>query len=195
MEENKKQASEASEEKTEAAPENTATPDEKEGKKEKEKEKEKKPSELDRLKAETESLKQQLADANDKYLRMLAEYDNFRRRSAKERQGVWADAVSDTVKALLPIADNLERAAASDGDAETVRRGLEMTLKALHEMLTKQGMEAFGEVGETFDPALHNAVMHIEDENLGENQVAEVFQRGYRIGDKIVRFAMVKVAN
>jgi molecular chaperone GrpE len=195
MEENKKQASEEPEKKTEAAPENTATPDEKEGKKEKEKEKEKKPSELDRLKAETESLKQQLADANDKYLRMLAEYDNFRRRSAKERQGVWADAVSDTVKALLPIADNLERAAASDGDAETVRRGLEMTLKALHEMLTKQGMEAFGEVGETFDPALHNAVMHIEDENLGENQVAEVFQRGYRIGDKIVRFAMVKVAN
>ncbi len=146
-------------------------------------------------KQEIESLKAQLADANDKYLRMLAEYDNFRRRSAKEREGVWANAVSDTIKELLPIADNLERAQAAEGDADTIRRGLEMTLGAMSDMLKKLGVEAFGAAGEDFDPAIHNAVMHVEDESLGENKIAEVFQRGYRIGDKVVRFAMVKVAN
>lgn len=146
-------------------------------------------------KQEIESLKAQLADANDKYLRMLAEYDNFRRRSAKEREGVWASAVSDTIKELLPIADNLERAQAAEGDADTIRRGLEMTMGAMNDMLKKLGVEAFGAAGEDFDPAIHNAVMHVEDESLGENKIAEVFQRGYRIGDKVVRFAMVKVAN
>ena len=141
-------------------------------------------------------LQDELKEAKDTYLRMLAEYDNFRRRTAKEKQSVWSDAVAETLKGILPIADNLERAASvADADAEKVQAGLQMTLTALTEFLTKQGITAFGEAGETFDPNLHNAVMHIEDENFGENEVAEVFQAGFQCGEKVIRFAMVKVAN
>lgn len=141
-------------------------------------------------------LQDELKEAKDTYLRMLAEYDNFRRRTAKEKQSVWSDAVAETLKGILPIADNLERAASvADADAEKVQAGLQMTLTALSEFLTKQGITAFGEAGEPFDPNLHNAVMHIEDETFGEGVIAEVFQRGYRLGDKVIRFAMVKVAN
>ena len=141
-------------------------------------------------------LQDELKEAKDTYLRMLAEYDNFRRRTAKEKQSVWSDAVAETLKGILPIADNLERAASvADADAEKVQAGLQMTLTALSEFLTKQGITAFGEAGEIFDPNLHNAVMHIEDETLGEGVIAEVFQRGYRLGAKVIRFARVKVAN
>lgn len=141
-------------------------------------------------------LQDELKEAKDTYLRMLAEYDNFRRRTAKEKQSVWSDAVAETLKGILPIADNLERAASvADADAEKVQAGLQMTLTALSEFLTKQGITAFGEAGEPFDPNLHNAVMHIEDETFGEGVIAEVFQRGYRLGEKVIRFAMVKVAN
>jgi molecular chaperone GrpE len=141
------------------------------------------------------ALKAQLADANDKYLRMLAEYDNFRRRSVKERQGVWNDAVAQTLKDLLPIADNLDRAAHATGDAEAIRQGLDMTLKAMTDMFARLGIEVYGKVGEPFDPTYHNAVMHVDDETLGDNVIAEVFQVGYRLGEKVIRYAMVKVAN
>ncbi len=167
----------------EAAPENTATS-----------EKEAPEAEAPK-KDEVTELKEELAAANDKYLRMLAEYDNYRRRSQKEKQGVWADAVADTVKELLPIADNLDRAAHADGDADAIRAGLDMTLTALNAMLEKLGLSFYGEAGDTFDPNLHNAVMHVDDETLGESVITDVFQRGCRMGDKIIRFAMVKVAN
>lgn len=155
----------------------------------------KKPSQTAALTAEVAALKAQLAESNDKYLRMLAEYDNFRRRSTKERQGVWNDAVAQTLKDLLPIADNLDRAAHASGDAEAIRQGLDMTMKAMADMFTRLGVEVYGKVGEPFDPTYHNAVMHVDDETLGENVIADVFQVGYRIGDKVIRYAMVKVAN
>ncbi len=137
----------------------------------------------------------ELAAANDKYLRMLAEYDNYRRRTQQEKQSVWGDAVADTVKELLPIADNLDRAAHADGDADAIRAGLDMTLKSLNAMFEKLGLAFYGEVGDPFDPNIHNAVMHVDDETLGESVITDVFQRGCRLGDKIIRFAMVKVAN
>ena len=147
------------------------------------------------LAKELERLQTELKEAKDTYLRMLAEYDNFRRRTAKEKESVWSDAVAETVKGLLPIADNLERAAAASGDAEKIAAGLAMTMTSLTDTFGKLGLTAFGAAGDAFDPNLHNAVMHVEDENLGENVVAEVFQKGYRLGDKVIRFAMVKVAN
>ena len=147
------------------------------------------------LAQELERLQTELKEAKDTYLRMLAEYDNFRRRTTKEKENVWSDAVAETVKGLLPIADNLERATAACGDAEAIAAGLAMTMTSLTDTFGKLGLTAFGAAGDTFDPNLHNAVMHIEDESLGEGVVAEVFQKGYRLGDKIIRFAMVKVAN
>ena len=147
------------------------------------------------LAKELERLQTELKEAKDTYLRMLAEYDNFRRRTAKEKESVWSDAVAETVKGLLPIADNLERAAAASGDAEKIAAGLAMTMTSLTDTFGKLGLTAFGAVGDAFDPNIHTAVMHVEDESLGENVVAEVFQKGYRLGDKVIRFAMVKVAN
>lgn len=147
------------------------------------------------LAKELERLQTELKEAKDTYLRMLAEYDNFRRRTAREKESVWSDAVAETVKGLLPIADNLERATAASGDAEAIAAGLAMTMTSLSDTFGKLGLTAFGAVGDAFDPNLHNAVMHVEDESLGEGVVAEVFQKGYRLGDKVIRFAMVKVAN
>lgn len=133
-----------------------------------------------------------LAENNDKYLRLMAEYDNFRKRSAKEKEGIYADAYNDALKAILPVIDNLERALQfSEGDK--VVEGVKMTLNQFAGALEKMGVEEIP--AETFDPNVHNAVMHIEDESYGEGQIVEVFQKGYRKGDKIIRFAMVKVAN
>jgi molecular chaperone GrpE len=151
-------------------------------------------AEIEKLRAELEAKQAELAELNDKYLRMAAEYDNFRRRSAKEREGVYAEAYGDAIAQVLPVIDNMERAAMFT-DAEKVSEGVKMTLKGFTEILEKMGITAIGEVGEMFDPELHNAVMHIEDENLGENVIAEVFQKGYKKGDKIIRYAMFKVAN
>lgn len=138
----------------------------------------------------------ELAELNDRYLRMAAEYDNFRRRSAKEREGVYADAMSDTVRAILPIFDNLERAAQyKDSDAANVVKGLEMTLKSFEGAFAKLGIKEVGAVGETFDPNLHNAVMHVEDDEHGEGEIVEILQKGFSKGDKVIRHAMVKVAN
>ncbi len=140
------------------------------------------------------ALEAELKEKDDKYLRMAAEYDNFRRRSREEKAAVYADALADTVNELLPIIDNLERAALYD-DGEKVKEGLVMTAKSVTAALEKLGIEAVGAVGETFDPNLHNAVFHVEDESLGEGEIVEVFQKGYKKGNKIIRFAMVKTAN
>ena len=152
--------------------------------------------ELAALREKASELEKALSEEKEKYLRMFAEYDNFRRRSQKEREGIYTDAVSDVVGQLLPIADNLERAGKfSGGDGEKVAEGLRLTMNALNECLTKLGVTAFGAPGDTFDPNLHNAIMHEEDESRGEGEIVEVFQPGYKRGDKIIRYAMVKVAN
>ena len=146
---------------------------------------------LDKL----ETLKNNLADQEEKFLRLAAEYDNFRKRSAKEKESAWTDARAETVKAFLPVYDNLERALKQETCDEAYAKGVEMTMSGLREILSKLGVEEIPALGETFDPNLHNAVMHVEDAGLGENTVAEVFQAGFRAGEKVIRFAMVKVAN
>ena len=148
--------------------------------------------EVKALKAELEAKEKALAEAEDKYLSLFAEYDNFRKRSAKEKEGVYADAYSDCIGNILPILDNLERAGKSE-NFEAVRKGLELTTKAFEDALSKMGITEVETT--TFDPTIHNAVMHVEDETKGEGEIVEVFQKGYKKGDKIIRFAMVKVAN
>ena len=133
-------------------------------------------------------------ELNDKYMRMMAEYDNFRKRSVKEKEGIYADAYSDAISNILPVLDNIERASAYT-DADAVLKGVQMILKGAEEAFEKMGVTSFGQKGDTFDPNRHNAVMHIEDENLGENVITEVFQKGYMKGDKVIRYAMVIVAN
>ena len=149
-------------------------------------------AELSALKKQLEAAEAARAECEDRYLRMMAEYDNFRKRSAKEREGVYADAYADCIASLLPILDNLERAGKTD-NFEGVKKGLEMTAKAFEDALSKMGVTEIE--CKTFDPNLHNAVMHVEDESLGESEIVEVFQRGYAKGDKVIRYAMVKVAN
>lgn len=137
---------------------------------------------------------EECAALNDKYLRMAAEYENFRKRSAKERENVYAEACADCISALLPILDNLERAAQyKNDDPTTVAKGLEMTLKSFYDTLAKLGVTEIP--AETFDPNVHNAVMHIEDDEHGESEIVEVLQKGFIKGDKVIRYAMVKVAN
>ena len=146
------------------------------------------------LREKVNEIEKALSDEKEKYLRMFAEYDNFRRRSQKEREGIYTDAVSDAVGQILPIADNLERAG-KYSDGEKVAEGLRLTMNALNECLSRLGVTAFGAPGDKFDPNLHNAIMHEEDESKGEGEIVEVFQPGYKRGDKIIRYAMVKVAN
>ena len=159
-----------------------------------EKKKKTKHSELDALKAELDSLKAEIKEKDDKYLRLAAEYDNFRRRSREEKDATYSSAMADTVSELLPIIDNLERATAFD-DGEKVREGLKMIASTVGASLAKLGVEAFGEAGDKFDPNLHNAVMHDEDDSERENEITDVFQKGYKKGNKIIRFAMVKTVN
>ncbi|MBQ9070509.1 MAG: nucleotide exchange factor GrpE [Clostridia bacterium] len=135
-----------------------------------------------------------IKEKDDQHLRMAAEYDNFRRRSREEKEATYTEAVADTVGELLPIIDNLERAALYD-DESKVKEGLVMIAKSTEAVFEKLKVEAVGKVGETFDPNLHNAVLHAEDENLGEGEIVEVFQKGYKKGNKIIRFAMVKTVN
>ncbi len=149
-------------------------------------------AELAEAKKQAEAARAEADEANDKYLRMMAEYDNFRKRSAKEKDGIYADAFADCISDLLPILDNLERAAGCD-QAEALKKGLEMTAKAFADALSKMGVTEIET--SAFDPNLHNAVMHVEDETLGESSIVEVFQKGYCKGDKVIRYAMVKVAN
>lgn len=142
-----------------------------------------------------EELKEQAARQEDKYLRLCAEYDNYRKRTAKEKEALGADVRAETAAAFLPVYDNLERALKVETADEAFKKGVEMTMKQLREVLSKLGITEIPAQGQTFDPNLHNAVMHVEDESLGENTVAEVFQAGFQCGDKVIRFAMVKVAN
>ena len=146
------------------------------------------------LLSEIEKLMAEIKERDDKYLRMAAEYDNFRRRSREEREATYESALADTVAELLPIIDNLERAANYD-DGEKVKEGLGMTLKAVSAVLSSMGIESVGAAGESFDPNLHNAVMHIEDDAFGEGEIVEVFEKGYKKNKRVIRFAMVKTAN
>ena len=151
-------------------------------------------AELEALKAECEALKAEAKEKDDKYLRLAAEYDNFRRRSREEKDATYSTAMADTVSKLLPIIDNLERAAGFD-DGEKVREGVRMIASTVTASLGKLGVESFGEAGDKFDPNLHNAVMHDEDDSERENEITDVFQKGYKKGNKIIRFAMVKTVN
>ena len=146
------------------------------------------------LEAALEQKSGEIAELNDKYLRMAAEYDNFRKRSAKEKEGIYADAYADALSQILPIIDNLERAVGIT-DADGVAKGLEMTLKGAADALTRLGVEAFGAEGDVFDPNMHSAMMMVDDENHKEGEIVTVFQKGYKKGDKIIRYAMVTVAN
>ena len=133
--------------------------------------------------------------SKDQFLRLAAEYDNYRKRTAKEKESLWTDAKADTVQAFLPVYDNLERALKQDTADEAFKKGVEMTMNQLKEVFARLGITEIEAEGKPFDPNLHNAVMHIEDENLGENTVAQVFQVGFMLGEKVIRFAMVQVAN
>ena len=132
---------------------------------------------------------------HDAHLRLAADYDNFRKRSQKEKEQSYGNGKADAVEKLLPVYDNLERALNQPTEDAAYKKGVEMTMTQLGGILNGLGVEIFGEAGEIFDPNLHNAVMHIDDENLGENTISQVFQKGFKIGEKIVRFAMVQVAN
>ena len=144
---------------------------------------------------ELEALKKSLSDQEDKFLRLAAEYDNYRRRSQKEKESAWSDAKADTAAAFLPVYDNLERALKQETADEAYAKGVQMTMTQLKTVLEKLGVEEIPAQGESFDPNVHNAVMHMEDEALGENTVVEVFQAGFKMGEKVIRHAMVKVAN
>ena len=146
------------------------------------------------LQAALEAKEKEIAELNDKYLRLYAEYDNFRRRSAKEREAIYFDAKSDTLKNILPILDNMERATAFT-EADKILEGMNLILKSFNENFAKMDVKEIEALGKTFDPGIHYAVMHIEDESFGENEVVEVMQKGYICGDKVIRYAMVKVAN
>ena len=146
------------------------------------------PSELEKAQAAC-------AQEHDNYLRLAAEYDNFRKRSQKEKDNLYTQIRAETVGKFLPVFDNLERALAQETADEAYKKGVEMTMTQLVEVMTKLGVESFGEKGEAFDPSLHNAVMHIEDENYGEGEIIQEFEKGFLLGDKVIRFSMVQVAN
>lgn len=136
----------------------------------------------------------EIAELNDKYIRLYAEYDNFRRRSTKEKEATYFDAKSDAVKNILPILDNMERACAFT-EADKILDGMNLILKSFNENLAKMDVKEIEALGKTFDPNVHYAVMHVDDESYGESEVVEVLQKGYICGDKVIRYAMVKVAN
>lgn len=157
---------------------------------------EKKEKENEKEVSETEKLKKELSEKEDKFLRICAEYDNFRKRSSKEKQDIYVTSKTDIIKELLPILDNFERADANpDADYETYKKGVELIYNQFLQILEKFNVKAYGAEGETFDPNIHSAVMTVEDESLGENVIAQVFSKGYKLGDKIIREAVVKVAN
>lgn len=172
--------------------EEKVTPPEEEKKCKKSKADKKLENEIEALKKQLEEKEAELAEQKDQHLRLAAEYDNFRRRSKAEREGVYSDACTDIVNEFLPVFDNIERAAAFATD-EKVAEGINMMAKAFSETLSKLGVEEIE--CKTFDPNVHNAVMHIDDEQYGEGEIVEVFQKGFKRGDKVIRYAMVKTAN
>lgn len=146
--------------------------------------------------ARLQELEAQLLQANDKFLRTLAEYDNYRKRSVREKEQAYADSKAAVLTEFLPVLDNFERAqAGADASYEDYRKGVEMIFSQLAACFEKLGAESFGEVGDVFDPNIHNAVMHTEDETAAENTIVQVFSKGYKLGDKILRPAVVKVVN
>ena len=144
---------------------------------------------------ETPSADTLVAAEREKYLRLAAEYDNFRKRSQRERENIYADVRADTITRFLPVYDNLVRALAQETADEAYKKGVEMIMTQLQDALGKLGVTEIPALGETFDPAVHNAVMHVDDEEKGENEIVEEFQKGFKLGDKVIRFSMVKVAN
>ena len=158
--------------------------------------KEEKPAKEPKAKAEKEpDLKSQLAAEKDKYLRLLAEYDNFRRRSQKEKENIYTDVRGETLKKFLPVYDSLWRALTQTAEDDPSRKGLEMIMTQYENALTQLGVSLIEAVGQPFDANFHNAVMHVEDESVGENIVVEEFEKGFKIGDKVLRYSVVKVAN
>lgn len=145
--------------------------------------------------ADDAPVRDDLKEERDKYLRLMAEYDNFRKRSAKERENIYTDVRVDTVTKFLPVYDNLQRALATETSDEAYKKGVEMTFNQLREVMQKLGVEEIEAEGKSFDPAVHNAVMHVDDEAYGENVIVQEFQKGFKIGEKVIRFSMVKVAN
>ncbi len=137
----------------------------------------------------------ELAAMNDKYLRLCAEYDNYRKRSQKEKDALYSDIKANTLRSFLPVYDNLVRALAQSTEDEAYKKGVEMIMAQFKATMDKLGVTEMDCLGKTFDPAFHNAVMHVEDAEKGENEIVEVFQQGFMLGDKVIRFAMVKVAN
>ena len=131
----------------------------------------------------------------DKYIRLMAEFDNYKKRSVKERENIYTDVRVDTVTKFLPVYDNLERALKAETADEAYKKGVELTFNQLMDVFKKLGVEEIESVGKTFDPNFHNAVMHVEDEEKGESEIVEEFQKGFKIGEKVIRFSMVKVAN
>ena len=183
-------AAEAEEKAEDKAGEKAAEAPKKEKKEEKkEKAKEKKAEAKDEKKAESPQ------GASDAYLRLLAEYDNYRKRSQKEKDSLYADIKADTVTKFLPVYDNLVRALKQGTEDEAYRKGVEMIMNQFCSTLEKLGVTKTDSLGQKFDPKFHNAVMHVEDDEKGENEIVEVFQEGFMLGDKVIRFAMVKVAN
>lgn len=152
-------------------------------------------SETDALRAELEAARAEIAAEKDKNLRLRAEYDNFRKRSARERDNIYADVKADTLKKLLPVFDNLERALRQETADEAYKKGVEMTMNQFLEALRTLGVTPIEAVGQTFDPNEHNAVMHTEDPDKGEGEIVQEFQKGFKMGDRVIRFSMVQVAN
>ena len=191
--ENKKEAAAASEAEKTVTPE---TEPKAEGKhEEKHESKHEHHHEKAALEAKLEASEKKNEELKNQLLRTAAEYDNYRKRSQKEKDNLYTEIRSETVEKFLPVYDNLERALAQETQDAAFKKGVEMTMNQLVSVMEKLGVESFGAAGDHFDPQLHNAVMHIEDESLGENVIAEVFQKGFKVGEKVVRFAMVKVAN
>ena len=205
MSKKKQTAEEAEQEKTDAAetieeqkqdpaPEHDTKPGEKAAE---EKSDEAKPK-TDEAKPKTEEAKprtDELAAMNDKYLRLCAEYDNFRKRSQKEKDALYDEVKASTLKSFLPVYDNLVRALAQETQDEAYKKGVEMIMAQFKATMDNLGVTEMDCLGKTFDPAFHNAVMHVEDAEKGENEIVEVFQQGFLLGDRVIRFAMVKVAN
>lgn len=149
---------------------------------------------MEKLKDENERLNNELDTLKDRLVRTVAEYDNYRKRTAKEKEGIYTDACEDVLKLMLPVLDNLERALAAEGSIEDLKKGVDMTVKQFNDSLEKLGVEEIS-IEDGFDPNFHNAVMHIEDESYEKNAVVEVFQKGYKRGERVLRHSMVKVAN
>lgn len=158
--------------------------------------KEEKSRKKDKSEEELEKLKKELAEEKEKYLRILAEYDNYRKRSQKERENIYADVRGDLIGKFIPVYDNLERALKQATTDEAYYKGVEMIMTQFKEIMANAGVsEIEAAAGTAFDPTFHNAVMHVEDENLGESVIAEEFQKGFTLGDKVLRCSVVKVAN